>query len=220
MTPPSHCSSCGRKLTPFELIPVLSWLALKGKCRTCHTRVSILYPLVEILTSVLFILTWLHFGWTGEFFVAVFATSMFIILSLIDHQIYRLPNKIVLLGVIVIFFVRLAIHPLGVLSYISGALLGFLLLLIIILMSQGGMGFGDAKLFLFVGLYVGFVQTIFTLILASFLGALVGISLRALGRLQKRTAIPFGPYIATAAIVIHLYGSPFITWYVRLLSFH
>ncbi|WP_109429432.1 prepilin peptidase [Sulfoacidibacillus thermotolerans] len=218
VTPPSHCPACGRKLAAYELIPVISWLLLRGKCRTCHSSVSVLYPLVEIVTGVFFVLTWLHFRWTPEFLIALFTTSILVIVSVSDFLTFRLPNQIVLPSISLLFVLRLFFHPLGMGSYLMGAFIGFLLIYSIALISKGGMGFGDAKLFFLVGLYVGFAQTVFTLLLASVLGAGVGIVLRLIGKLQKRAAIPFGPYIASAAIFIHLYGSSFIAWYMGQFS--
>ncbi|WP_241714513.1 prepilin peptidase [Sulfoacidibacillus ferrooxidans] len=220
VTPPSHCLTCGHKLTPFELIPVLSWFLQKGRCRRCGTHVSIFYPIVEVMTGILFCITWMQMGLVPEFFISIFASSVFIVLSIIDYESYRLPNIIVMPSTLALLLARFFIHPLGFFSYISGALIGFLLIYAIIIFSKGGMGFGDAKLFLFVGFYVGFSQTIFTLVLASLLGALMGVLFMIMGRLQKRAVIPFGPFIGLSAIVVHLYGTPFITWYMKLIILH
>ncbi|MCY0893096.1 MAG: A24 family peptidase [Acidibacillus sp.] len=170
--------------------------------------------IIPIITVLLFLCTWWKFGETEEYFIALFAGSVFIVLSVIDYRSYQLPNVILLPSIALLLLGRIFIHPFGQWTYAIGGLLGFLIIFFIVVLSHGGMGFGDAKLFLFVGLYGGIAQTILTLIISSLLGAVIGIGLIVKGRIHKNGMIAFGPYIGFSAVCIHLYGSPIIHWYL------
>ncbi len=218
MAPPSHCTACQRRLRWYELVPVVSWVVLRGRCRTCRARVSFLYPLIELGTALSVTVFWVRFGWSAEFVVGVFATGVFAVLSAADFAYHRIPDKILLPGIAMLFACRLWFHPLGVWSYIGGAVLGYCLLYLIALVSRGGMGYGDVKLFLFVGLLTGVWGTILTLVAASFIGAVVGLSLRAAGRLAPKQHVAFGPAICLAALAVSLYGEYAIHAYLQLFG--
>ncbi len=204
--PPSHCDSCGRRLTPLELVPVFSWLFLRGRCRTCHAKVSTLYPVIEGLVAIGFMGSWLQWGFSWEMAVDLIAISTLAALTVADLLYFRLPDRILLPAMIVLLLLRFVTHPLGIVSYLAGMLLGFVLLFLIHLISRGGMGMGDVKLFAFVGLLTGTLGVVMTLVLASFFGTLVGIPLRIMGKVKAKQPIPFGPFIAMSAVLIHLYG--------------
>lgn len=214
-TPPSHCDACRRRLGPMELIPVASWLWLRGRCKTCGARVSALYPVVEALTAVAFTAAWVRFGFAPQWFVTVFASSVFAVLSVSDILYRKLPDKVLLPAMGVMALLRLWSHPLGFQSYVAGAALGFALLYVIAVLVPGGMGFGDVKLFAFVGLFTGLAGTVLTLMLASTLGAVVGLLLRVSGRLKAKEPIPFGPAIGVAAVLAALYGGSWIHVYMH-----
>jgi len=217
VTPPSHCASCQRSLSWFELIPVFSWLALRGRCRTCREHISIVYPIVEAATAASFVGVFIQWGWTLECYLCWVAISVLAIITAADFAYYKIPNKVLIPGIVVLFVLRLITHPLGLWTYLIGAVGGFVILYGIALVSKGGMGFGDVKLFFFVGLYVGFENMILTMILASCLGLVYGLALRLRGKLARRQRIAFGPFIALACVLAEIFGETFIHAYMAIL---
>lgn len=217
-TPPSHCDACGARLRWIDLLPVASWLALGGRCRVCKARIPFAYPLIELMTAAFLLLEWLHYGFRVEFVIGAFGVSVLAMLSAADFAYHRLPDAIMLPATAVLMVARAFFHPLGLSSYLIGAATGFVLLLLVRVVSRGGMGFGDVKLFVFVGLFVGLAGVVLTLVLASFLGTVVGLSLRFLGRLKPKEKMAFGPAIAVAAAWTHLYGSYWIAAYLATLK--
>ncbi len=215
--PPSHCDACGARLRWLDLVPVLSWLALRGRCRWCKEGIPLAYPLVELMTAVFLLLEWLHYGASVEFVIGAFGVSVFAMLSAADFAYHRLPDAILLPATAALMVARAFFHPLGLSSYLTGAAVGFALLLLVRIVSRGGMGFGDVKLFLFVGLFVGLAGVVLTLVLASFLGTMVGLILRFSGRLQPKEKMAFGPAIAVSATWTHIYGSYWIAAYLATL---
>lgn len=215
-SPPPHCDACGRRLSTFELVPVFSWLFLRARCRTCTVGISAAYPAVEASTGLLFGLYWWMFGATPDFWVAVFATSVLAILSAADFSCHRLPDVVLLPSIGVLLVVRFFYHPFGLASYLTGALAGFTVLLAIRLFSHGGMGLGDVKLFVFVGLFTGLAGTVLTLMLSSLVGSLSGVVLLARGRLKRRHRIPFGPAVAISSLLVYGFSGPYIAAYLSL----
>lgn len=215
-TPPSHCDACGRNLSGYELVPVFSWIFLRGRCRTCGSRISAAYPAIEALTGALFGLFWWMYGAAPDFWVAVFATSVMAVLSAADFACHRLPDVVLLPSIGVLLAVRFLYHPFGLSSYLTGALAGFAILLSIRFLSRGGMGLGDVKLFVFVGLFTGLAGMILTLMLSSLVGSLSGAILLATGRLKRRHRIPLGPAIAISALLVYVFGAPYIAAYLSL----
>jgi len=217
VTPPSHCPSCQSRLLWYELIPVFSWVALAGRCRTCHSPISYVYPLMEAMTGVFAVLLYLRFGLTIQSITGWIVLSVLAMLSVADLHYYKLPNKILFPGIVLLILLRLWFHPLGYFSYASGAIVGYVILYAILVLSRGGMGFGDVKLFLFIGLFVGMSGMLLTLMLASLIGLLTGMALRVAGRIKARQKVAFGPSIALAVMIVYLYGQGWIEGYLQLL---
>lgn len=215
--PPSHCDACDTRLRIKDLVPVVSWCVLRGKCRYCGVRVSYVYPLMEVSTALFFVLAWVRFGWHPELLIVLFCISVLAVLSVSDFAYHRIPDAVLLPSIAILLGLRAWFHPLGMWSYLFGAILGFGVLFVIALAQPGGMGFGDVKLFVFVGLLTGLSGTIFTLMLASFIGSTVGVTLRLLGRIGRKQPVPFGPAIGLAAILTDLYAGPMIHAYVATL---
>lgn len=217
VAPPSHCTNCGRRLVFWELIPVLSWLMLRGKCRSCGVSISWVYPLMEMATGIFFALFLWKDGMTWELLAGLIGVSVFVILSVSDIYYQRIPNVILFPSILIMLVVRVFIHPLGIATYVLGAVVGFGVMLAIALISKGGMGYGDVKLFLFVGLFTGLACTILTLFFASLIGMLIGIAMRGMGRLKARQPFPFGPSIGLACALVYLFGGHWLAMYVHLL---
>lgn len=216
VNPPSHCTACNRRLTAFELIPVLSYVIQGGKCKGCGAKVSPIYCVTEIATAVLFVISYLKFGFTAELAVALLFMSLLLIIVVSDLAYMLIPNKILLFFLPLLIIARI-FSPLDPWwDSLLGAVIGFGILLLISVISKGGMGGGDIKLFFLIGLVLGTVHTLLTLFLASLIGMVVGIIVLKVRGQGRRTPIPFGPSIALGAVIAYFYGADLIDWYWQL----
>lgn len=212
--PPSHCTNCQRQLTARDLVPVLSYLFLGGKCRSCGYRISWIYPLVELLTGVLFAFAYWQLGWGVELMVALFFISLLVIVVVSDFAYMLIPDKVLVffLPFLVIGRVLSPLTPWW--DSLLGAAVGFALLYAIAVVSNGGMGGGDIKLFFLIGLALGTMNVLLTLFLAAVIGMIVGVLILTKRQQGRKTPIPFGPSIALAAILVYFYGDSFVNWYL------
>lgn len=216
VNPPSHCTACNRRLTAFELIPVLSYVIQGGKCKGCGAKVSPIYCVTEIATAVLFVISYLKFGFTAELAVALLFMSLLLIIVVSDLAYMLIPNKILLFFLPLLIIARI-FSPLDPWwDSLLGAVIGFGILLLIAVISKGGMGGGDIKLFFLIGLVLGTVYTLLTLFLASLIGMVVGIIVLKVRGQGRKTPIPFGPSIALGAVIAYFYGADLIDWYWQL----
>ena len=216
VNPPSHCTRCGKQLTAFELIPIVSYLIQRGKCKGCGVKVSPIYCFTELVTALLFALCYVKFGFSAELAVALLFVSLLVIINVSDIAYMLIPNKILLFFLPLLVIGRI-VSPLepwwdGVL----GAVVGFSILLLIAVVSKGGMGGGDIKLFFLLGLVLGTIQTLLTLFLASVVGMIVGIIVLKVRGQGRKTPVPFGPSIAVGALIAYFYGEQLIEWYWQL----
>jgi leader peptidase (prepilin peptidase)/N-methyltransferase len=218
--PASRCASCERPLAWFENLPVLSYGALRGRCRTCGTRISIRYPIVELVTGAAFAVDFLAFGLTPLFAVrALFAGAMIVLFAIdLEHQL--LPNVITYSGIIAGSAASLFLPPGPVMSLAGIAAGGGLLWLIIEvwlrLRGVEAMGFGDVKMLAMIGAFLGLKLAILTFILSSLMGGLIGLFLIATRRGGMATALPYGTMLAVAAFIASVAGERLIDWYVHL----
>lgn len=215
--PGSRCTSCQRSLAWFENVPVLSWTVLRGRCRTCQAPISWVYPAVELLTGALFVATYMVYGLTPLFAVRVVFGCALVVLFAIDfvHQI--LPNVITLPGVAVGFLCSLVMPP-GWTSSLIGLLVGGLFPWAVAegysrVRGREGMGMGDLKMFAMVGAFLGWPLVWVTLILSSVMGIVIGGTLLAVSKRGMETRIPFGTFIAVAALVCVLWEAPVLHAY-------
>lgn len=215
--PPSHCTNCQMRLTTIDLVPIFSYVLLRGKCRGCGTKISALYPTAEFITALLFAFAYWQIGWNEELFVALLFISLLIIITVSDIVYMLIPNKILLffLPLLIIGRILSPLEPWW--SSIVGAILGFGILLLIAVLSKGGMGGGDIKLFFVIGLVLGIVNTVLTLFLASVIGLIIGIITLSRKKQRRKTPIPFGPSIAIAAVIIYFYGTSILQWYSSII---
>lgn len=217
VAPPSHCPNCMRVLRAIDLIPVVSYGLLRGKCRTCGVRISPLYAWIELATGVLFAYATWQIGLTWELFVALLFISLLMIITVSDISYMLIPDK-VLLFFLPLFMVGRIFSPLTPWwDSALGAVVGFFVLLLIAVLSKGGMGGGDIKLFLLIGLVLGTLHTLLTLFLAAVLGLLFGGALLIIRKQGRKTPIPFGPAIVVAALLVYFYGEQVIARYMKLL---
>lgn len=217
VTPPSTCPGCGTRIRPIDNIPVVSWVMLGGKCHKCRAPISIQYPIVELVTGLLFALVaWLTPA--GPLLAArLILVVILIVLFGIDlhHQI--LPNVITLPGIAIGFLFSL-FGPPGWMSSLIGIVLGGGILYAIAgayyaVRREEGLGMGDVKMLAMIGAFLGWKAVLVTLILASFAGALVGLAIIALTKNSLRLALPFGTFLAVGALAAMLVGEPLIVWY-------
>jgi leader peptidase (prepilin peptidase) / N-methyltransferase len=213
--PRSHCTSCKRTLSAFDLIPVLSYLFFKGKCRTCSEKVSAIYPTIELATGGLFAFALYKIGFTAEFLVAIMFICLGMVIIVTDLTYMLIPNKILLFFTFLIIPLRIFSPLTPWWDAIVGAGVGFLLLYIVAVVSKGGMGGGDVKLFGVLGLFVGLKGVLITFFLSTFLGAVVGILGLVTGKVKRKQAIPFGPFIIIAAFITYFFQGDIITWYME-----
>lgn len=216
--PPSHCPSCDTRLTPLDLVPVLSWLVLRGRCRHCAARISARYPLVEALTGLLFGLVAWRFGWRWELPAYLFLVAVLVALSFIDLDTKTLPRRIIYLGgavgvPLLVIAALVADEPRKIGTAAAGAVCAFAFFLLLHLIAPGSMGFGDVRLSALLGWYLGWLSMLHVpvgLFLGFVFGAVVGVALMVGGKAGRKTAVPFGPFMAAGAIVAILWGEGLI----------
>ncbi|MDR7077918.1 leader peptidase (prepilin peptidase)/N-methyltransferase [Neobacillus niacini] len=217
VTPRSACPNCGHQLKPYELIPVISYLFQKGKCRGCQSRISPIYPFFELLTGILLATAPLVIGWSGELLVALTLISMFIIIIVSDIHYMIIPDKILIwfAGIFLLERIFLPLSPWW--DSLLGAITGFTLLLVVALVSKGGMGFGDVKLYALLGFVLGLKLVLLSFFFSTLFGAVIG-GLGLLFRIVKRRQpIPFGPFIAAGTLTAYYWGSELIDLYLNFL---
>ena len=219
--PASHCTTCDRPLAWFENVPLVSWLALRGRCRTCGGSISPMYPLVELTTAVVFVGGAALYGLTPLLAVRLAFASALIVLFAIDLRHQILPNVITLPGIAAGFVASWFLPP-GWMSSLIGIASGGGVLFAVAeayhrVRGQEGLGMGDVKMLAMVGAFLGWRLTLLTLVLASFAGSIVGVALLASGRGGMQAALPFGTFLALGALVAAVAGDAMLTWY---LSFY
>ncbi|MGL6104671.1 prepilin peptidase [Romboutsia sp.] len=223
-TPPSHCYNCNTRLKPKDLIPILSWTLLKGKCRYCGQKISPRYALVELLTGILFAVVYLNFGYTLTTLYYMFLISLLIIITFIDLDHYIIPDELLIIGSIIALIVNTLGYGTGIKEGLIGALAcggGTLavIYLIELLIKKEVMGGGDIKLFAMLGLFLGVKLGFLTIILSVYVGAIYGIATIIYSKIKKieyNSMIPYGPFISVAAFITILYGNSMINWYLNI----
>lgn len=227
----SECPVCHHKLAAKDLVPVLSWLWLRGKCRYCKQKISIQYPLVELLTAGLFVFSYyfwplnLHGIGLFQFVLWLIFLAGFIALAIYDLRWHMLPNKIVY-PLIILAVIQVIIASIWdksaneLLSVLWGVIVlggGFY----VIFQISGGkwIGGGDVKFGALLGLIVGGpLASLLLLFIASCCGSLYAIPLVISGRTRRKTQVPFGPFLIIGAVVVRLFGASIIEWYKRLYT--
>lgn len=216
-SPPSHCPQCGHRLGVFDLVPLLNYLWLRGRCRYCSAPIPARLPIVEALTGILFALFWLQYGLNPQLLFALFFASLFLVIFFIDLEQGLILNLLVYPGVALALGLSFFWPGLGVASALIGGVLGAVVFLIPFLATRGeGMGAGDVKLGGLIGLVVGFPQILVSLLLGIVGGGLVALFLLAARRKGRKDTIPFGPFLAGAAIITLLWGRILLEWYLSL----
>lgn len=221
--PASACPNCGHKLRVWENIPVVSYLFLKARCSSCGTKISLQYPIVELLTGIASLIVADRFGVTLQTLSALFFTWVLIALTLIDLKKQLLPDNMTLpLLWFGIFFSFFALFT-DLKSSIIGAMAGYLILwsvyhLFKLLTKKEGMGYGDFKLLAALGAWMGFSYLPQIILVSSIVGSIVGISMLLTGKTKQQQPIPFGPYLAIAGWIALLWGETINQTYLSFIS--
>jgi len=217
--PASACPACGRELSWFENVPLVSYTLLGGRCRSCRAPISIRYPVVELVTAVLFATCAWAYGPSLLFVSRVSFGSALIVLFAIDLEHHLLPNVITLPGIVVGFVFSVFLPPGWVDSLIGLAVGGGGLFLIAEgyyrLRHEEGLGMGDVKMLAMIGAFLGWKLTLVTLMMASLAGSIIGVLLIVSRRGDMKYALPFGTFLALGAVVAGTVGPRLIDWYLR-----
>jgi leader peptidase (prepilin peptidase)/N-methyltransferase len=218
--PASACPACRRTLAWYENIPIVSYIFLSGRCRTCSAPISVRYPIVEALTAAMFATAWWWYG-PGPLLASrlLFGCAL-IVLFAIDLEHHLLPNIITIPGVVIGFLLSF-INPPGWKASLLGIVLGGGVLFLIAegyyrFRREEGLGMGDVKMLAMIGAFLGWRLMLLSLMLASVAGSLIGIALIVTGRGDMKYALPFGTFLAIGAAFSAAVGQPIIDWYFRL----
>ncbi len=216
MLPASHCPECGTRLKPFDLVPVLSFLIYRGKCRYCSSKISWQYPVVELLTGLLFLLIYLKFGLSIKTAIYLILISLLIVCSIIDLKYKIIPNKITYSGIILGLILSLFFDHLTFISSLIGGLIPAGLLFLIALVYKKGMGIGDVKLVAMIGVFTGYKIVLAGIFIGSIVGLLFVLPLLIAGKMSRKSRIPFGPFISIGSLIMLYIGNTLIDCYFNL----
>jgi leader peptidase (prepilin peptidase)/N-methyltransferase len=221
--PASSCPQCKKKIKVYDNIPIISYLTLGGKCRYCKAKIPLSYPLVEFLTPLSFVLIYLQHSLSFFFFASCLFASAMIVLGFIDFYHMIIPDEITMPGLVLALVYSLFREDVNItqalIGSVSGA--GFLLLVYgayLLLRKKEGLGMGDVTMMLLIGAYLGWRQAFFTLILASFVGALVGVGVIFFRKRDFQYSLPFGTFLAPAAFFSLLWGEKILRAYLSLFK--
>lgn len=215
VSPPSHCPACGRRLAPFDLIPLLSFVLLRGRCRYCGAPIPRRVLLVESTTGLLFALLWYRYGFSLWLLLATLYACFFIVIFFIDLEHHLVLNRAIYPAIVVALLLIPFAPGHSAKELLLGGLIGFALLFLIASIYPAGMGMGDVKLATFIGLVVGFPSVFIALLFSFVAGGLVGGGLLLTGLKGRKDPIPFAPFLAAGGMVAMLYGKEIMDWYLR-----
>lgn len=200
------------------MVPVLSYIFSRGKCRHCGVKFSPIYPLFEAVSGVLFLWIYLRFGLTGAAAIGIVLASLCIIVTVADLKYMLIPNKVLIFFAPILIVLRFSFMDAAWGHYVLGGAFGGGLILLIVLLSKGGMGMGDVKLFALCGLVLGIGPAILAFMLACTFGTIFGVLLIALKIVQRKQPIPFGPWLALGTLIAYIYGTQIISGYFSLIG--
>ncbi|QKE73788.1 prepilin peptidase [Arthrobacter citreus] len=218
ISPCSSCPNCSHKLGAVELIPVLFFLFQRGRCKSCKLPISRMYILIELLTGSLFVLAIHEIGFHKELIISLSLIALLMIIVVSDSRFMMIPNRILLFFLFLFILERIFIPLDSWWSSVIGAVGAFIVMLLISIISKGGMGGGDIKLFGVLGIILGWKLTLITFMLSCFLGSMFGILLIMKDRSKKRSPIPFGPFIAAGGIVSYFYSEKLLEIYLSIFG--
>ena len=214
VTGPSHCTSCGKRLKWYELIPLFSFLALRGRCSGCKARISAQYPLIEAVNGLLWLLVFFVLGFTPQALIGCFLVSALIVLSVIDARTREIPSGISIF-ILVLGLIATLLNLQNWLTHLIGLLAIALPLFLVFAITGGkGIGGGDIKLMAGCGLILGWKIVLLGFFFGCFAAALIHLSLMAFKKADR--TLSFGPYLSAGVFVAMLWGTPVINWYLNM----
>lgn len=216
INPPSSCGRCGHQLNFLDMIPVLNYFIYKGKCHYCGEPFSKQYPLVELLNGLLYVILFLRYNISIFFVLYAVICSLLIVISMIDIYTQTIPDRLNIAGGIITVIVGIYLFKGEYLFHLYGFLFGFILFLIIALLTNA-MGGGDIKLMGVLGLLFGLKGIVFVTVLSFIYGASISLVLIAAKKASRKDYIPFGPFISLAALTYMFYGNEIINYYFEII---
>jgi len=219
--PASHCPKCSSPIKPVDNIPLLSYILLKGRCRNCKSKISIQYPIVELLSGLIYLIIYLAYGLSVQTLIYIILSSALIIIAFIDLNQQIVPDVISLPGIVIGFIVSFFVPYISFINSGLGILVGGGIILIIgmagsVIFKKEAMGGGDVKLAAMIGAFLGWRYIIISLFLGFFLGALAGIILIMSKIKSREDTVPFGPFIVLGSYITLLCGEKIISWYLGI----
>jgi leader peptidase (prepilin peptidase)/N-methyltransferase len=217
--PASHCPGCEAPIKPYDNVPVVSWLLLRGRCRSCGTSIAWRYPLVELSTALLMAVTVLVLGVDEDVWLGLAFVVLLVPVTVIDIDFRIIPNKLMAVGTVAALGILLLTAPEDIPEHLIAALAAGGFLLVAALVYPGGMGMGDVKLAFVMGLFLGRdvgVAMLVALVAGSVAGAVVMASKGV--KAGRKTALPFGPFLALGGLVGLLAGEPVVDWYLNTFA--
>ena len=212
--PPSHCDVCQHRLMPLDMIPLLSYLFLRGKCRHCGASIHFRVPLVEAITGLIFVLLWNHYGFTIELSLGILFSCFFIVIVVIDLEHHLILNCVVYPAIALAFLVPILIPEYVILPAVIGGLIGIGILLPLALFSPSGLGMGDVKLAVLIGLLVGFPQVFVVLFTCFVIGGVIAGGLLLTRLKRRKDPIPLAPFFTIGLATAVFYGEEILRFYL------
>ncbi len=218
ITPPSSCPHCQQPIKAYDNIPVLSFMILNGRCRSCGGAISWQYPVVELITGLLFMGLAYKWGVSIQALIYALLVCALVVVSVIDLQHQIIPDKITLPGIALgLGFAFLPVLPLDWRQSLLGLVLGGGILYLAALLSRGGMGGGDIKLAALIGVFLGWRKVLLTIFAGVLVGSLVGLGLILFKGRGRKDKVPFGPFLGLGAVISIFWGWEIIGWYLSNL---
>jgi leader peptidase (prepilin peptidase)/N-methyltransferase len=217
----SECPACGQQLKWYHNIPIISWLFLRGKCGFCHEKISLRYPLVELLNALLFVYFWWQFGHGYHFYIFAGLGSALLTIFFIDYDHQIIPDLITLPGMILGLAVSLLPEGMGILSSFIGLLVGGGSLYLVamlgdFLFKKESMGGGDIKMAAMLGAFLGWQKVLLIFISSAVIGLVISVAIMIFSaKLRENRVVPFGPFLALAAVGAMIYGDQLISFYIH-----
>jgi len=213
----SRCPSCGNRILWRDLIPVVSYLLLRGACRHCRNKIPPKYPLIELLNGVCWLLAYRATGFDPQTMITALLLSVLIVIAFIDAEHMIIPDSLNYIILLLAAPYILAAGGETLLTHIIGFFAVSVILLIVIILTKGGMGGGDVKFMAAAGLFLGYRLILLALLVGSVVGSIVSLILIANKKAGLKTAVPFGPFLALGVALAALYGDAIMAWYHQLL---
>lgn len=214
--PGSHCTACDTPIRAIDNIPVFSYLFLGGKCRACGQKISIVYPLIEIVIALLLVAVFVTFGVSWEFLIYAVVCPALVIITVIDYHHKIIPDRITLPGIVL--GLGAGWYLVGPINSILGFLLGGGLFYLLAVLSNGGMGGGDIKFIAAAGALLGWQKVLLVIVLGATLGSIIGLILMVAQKKDRKSQIPFGPFLAVGTLIAIFFGEDLISMYLRTMT--